>query len=266
MERRKFLIGVGALASGSAAAVGTGAFTSAVVSRSADITVQNDSNAYLQLEAGGARGVGDRVGQDNGELYIDFDRNASGSGVNDNAKYQLGAMDDEALGDGIDFDSLYDDDSHPAAAGGGQPYVASSDTDQSAFVVRNMSGQTLDIQIGMNTASANTGATVYLQGSATAISADDGSVTGGDDPSTVDGATATNTSVLDLSDPTDGQSNATEALSFNNDNDPDEAIPPGESVYVSIQVDTTDGGTADGRSLAEELTISANEAAEPGVE
>ncbi|WP_157884761.1 hypothetical protein [Halorubrum aethiopicum] len=265
MERRKFVIGVGSLAAGGAAATGTGAFTSAVVPRSADVTVQNDSNAYLQLEAGGARGVGDRIGQENGELYIDFDDEATGSGVNDNARYQIGAMNDDALGDGISFESLYDDDSTPAAAGDGEPYVESSDTDQSAFVVRNMSGQTLDLEIGMNTASANAGATVYLQGKATAISGDDGS-TSTDGSSQLDGATATNTSELDLSDPTTGQDGAMEALSFNNANDPDEAIPPGASVYVSIQVDTRDGDTPDGRSLAEELTISANEAADPGEE
>ncbi|MGQ3329587.1 hypothetical protein [Halorubrum sp. FL23] len=265
MDRRKFVIGLGSLAAGGAAATGTGAFTSAVVPRSADVTVQNDSNAYLQLEAGGARGVGDRIGQEGGELYIDFGKDASGSGVNDNATYQIGAMNDDGKGDGITFDSLYDDDSAPAASGDGEPYVESSGEDQSAFVVRNMSGQTLDLQIGMNTASANTGATVYLQGKATAISGDDGS-TSTDDPSQLDGATATNTAELDLSDPTTGQGDALQALSFNNANDPDEAIPPGESVYVSIQVDTSDGGTPDGRSLAEELTISANEAADPGVE
>lgn len=256
---------MGSLAAGAAAVTGTGAFTSAVIPRSADVTVQNDSNAYIQLEAGGARGVGDRIGQEDGELYIDFDTNATGSGVNDNARYQLGAMNDEALGDGIDFDSLYDSDSAPAAAGDGEPYVESSGTDQSAFVVKNMSGQTLDIEVGLNTESANDGATVYLQGKATDISGDDGTV-GTDDPSQADGATATKTSELDLADPTDGQDDPKDALSFNNANDPDEAIPPGEAVYVSMQVDTRDDQTSDGTSLAEELVISANEAADPGIE
>jgi hypothetical protein len=265
MQRRNLLIGMGSLAAGAAAVTGTGAFTSAVIPRTADVTVQNDSDAYIQLEAGGARGVGDRIGQENGELYIDFDEDASGSGVNDNARYQLGAMNDEAQGDKLDFKSLYDDDSTPAAAGDGEPYVESSDTDQSAFVVKNMSGQTLDIEVGLNTTTDNEGATVYLQGKATDISGDSGSVSD-DDPSQLDGATATNTTELDLNDPTEGQDGATEALSFNNANDPDEAIPAGEAVYISMQVDTRDAQTSDGTDLAEELVISANEAADPGVE
>ncbi|MFT4923403.1 MAG: hypothetical protein ACI8XM_002629 [Haloarculaceae archaeon] len=262
VKRRKMLIGMGSLAAGSAAAVGSGAFTSALITRDADVTVANDKSAYIQLEKGGARGVGDKVGHENGELYIDLGRNASGSGVNDDARYQLGAMNDSATGDGISFESLYDSDSAPAAAGSGAPWVPSNNgTDQSAFVVRNRSGQVLDIRIGLNTSTANTNATVYLQGAATKI---DGASQG--DPSTVDGAEAVRTSVLDLDDPTQGQNNAVEALSFNNDNDPDEAIPPGESVYVSLQVDTRGGETSDGTSLSEELVVGANEAAEPGVE
>ena len=261
-------MGLGALAAGGSAAVGSGAFTTASIPREGDINVANDDNAFIQLEAGGARGVQDRVGKEGGELYIDFDESASGSGVNDDSRYQLGAMNDSALGDGRDFDSLYDSDTTPSAEGAGEPYVESSDADQSAFVIRNMSGQTLDIQIGLNTDSDNTGATVYLQGKATDISGDDGSV-GTDDSSQLDGATATNTGVLDLDDLEDeeqAQDAPKEALSFNNVNDPDEAIPAGESVYVSIQVDTRDDETSDGTSLAEELVVSANEAADPGVE
>lgn len=264
MERRKFVIGMGSLAAGGAAATGTGAFTSAVVPREGDINVANDSNAFLQLKAGGARGVGERVDQNgSGELYIDLDDDAGGDGVNDQSKYQLGAMNDSATGDEIAFDSLYDSDSSPAAAGNGEPWVDDSTNDgldQSAFVLHNQSGQTLDIQIGLNSASGSPGATLYLQGKATAIDS------GGED-SQLDGATQTQTTDLDLSDPTEGQEDEEEALSFNNDGEgADEAIPSGESVYVSFQVDTTEAQTADGTSLAEELTISANEAADPGGE
>lgn len=247
--------------------MGTGAFTSASMARDANVTVANDANAYIQLVPGGARGVGGKIGEENGELYIDLGRNAGGSGVNDDSRYQLGAMNDEAKGDQIDFESLHDSDTDPDAAGNGAPWVSDNGgTDQSAIVVHNQSGQTLDIEIGLNTESSNPGATVYLQGSATEISGDDGPVSGPDDPSTVDGATATNTATLDLDDPTDGQSGAKQALSFNNDNDPDEAIPPGESVYVSMQVDTRDDETAHDTDLAEELVVSANNAADPGVE
>jgi len=262
MERRKFVIGLGSLVAGGAAATGTGAFTAATMSRDANITVANDNDAYLRLAPGGARGVGDRVGYDNGELYIDLGRGASGSGVNDDSKYQLGAMDDDATGQGISFESLYDQDSMPAAVGTGAPWVPDNGgTDQSAFVLQNQSGQALDIRIGLNTSTANTNATIYLQGAATSIQG-----AGSGDPSTIEGAEVVNTATLDLSDPGDMQSNPVEALSFNNDNDPNEAIPPGEEVYVSLQVDTTGGETSAGDLLSEELVVSANEAAEPGIE
>lgn len=51
VNRRKFLIGLGALTAGSAAAMGTGAFEGAYVhgERSLELDVTNDSNAYLSL-------------------------------------------------------------------------------------------------------------------------------------------------------------------------------------------------------------------------
>lgn len=49
MERRKFVIGLGALAAGGTAAMGTGAFTTANMDRDASIEVTADSNAYLEL-------------------------------------------------------------------------------------------------------------------------------------------------------------------------------------------------------------------------
>ena len=50
MERRKFVVGLGALASGSAAAVGTGAFTSVEADRSITIETAGDANAFLSFE------------------------------------------------------------------------------------------------------------------------------------------------------------------------------------------------------------------------
>jgi len=49
MKRRKFVIGTGALAAGSAAAVGSGAFTSVSAARSVNIDVVGDESAYLSL-------------------------------------------------------------------------------------------------------------------------------------------------------------------------------------------------------------------------
>ncbi|WP_324756458.1 hypothetical protein [Haloarcula montana] len=53
MQRRKFLIGMGSLAAGSAAAMGTGAFTSAEADRDLTVSVAEDSNGYLKLSANG---------------------------------------------------------------------------------------------------------------------------------------------------------------------------------------------------------------------
>jgi len=261
MDRRKFLVGIGSLAAGGAAASGTGAFTAATMSRSADVAVVDDSNALIALSPGGARGVGDRVSYDNGELAIDIVGDGDGNGVNDQSKYQLGAMNDQALGDGIEFESIYDSDSNPAAAGEGEPYVVSSDTDQSAFVVHNQSGQTIDLEIGweLNRKTEPGTASIYLQGKATAISGDDGSTTT-DDPSQLDAAT--DTTELTLSD----DPSKKDALSFNNGNDPDEAIPAGHSVYVSLQVDATEADTSGEVALPGNLVINANEAADPGTE
>ena len=50
-NRRKFLAGLGALASGSAAAVGTGAFSSVSAQRSINVGVADDSDALLALDA-----------------------------------------------------------------------------------------------------------------------------------------------------------------------------------------------------------------------
>jgi len=50
MERRKFVVGLGALASGSAAAMGTGAFTSVEADRSISIETAGDANAFLSFE------------------------------------------------------------------------------------------------------------------------------------------------------------------------------------------------------------------------
>lgn len=50
MERRKFVVGLGALASGSAAAMGTGAFTSVEADRGINVDTASDANAFLGLQ------------------------------------------------------------------------------------------------------------------------------------------------------------------------------------------------------------------------
>jgi hypothetical protein len=94
MQRRKFVVGIGSLAAGGAAAMGTGAFTSVTASRNVDVAVANDSAAYLGLSgAGGANS--DYVTDDgsSGTLSIDLDSGQSvaggGEGVNPNALTEI---------------------------------------------------------------------------------------------------------------------------------------------------------------------------------
>ncbi|MFB6073155.1 MAG: hypothetical protein ABEJ88_09325 [Halobacterium sp.] len=89
MQRRKFIAGVGSLAAASAAAMGTGAFTSVKADRAISVTTANDANAFLGIEAmdteNGEEYVEDTDG--NGTVALDFteanaSENGGGSGVN----------------------------------------------------------------------------------------------------------------------------------------------------------------------------------------
>lgn len=93
MQRRKFIIGMGALASGTAAAVGSGAFTSVTASRNVDVEVADDASAYLRLE--GSNGPnGDYVTDDGVGSTLEIDLspsndNVEGSGVNPDALTEI---------------------------------------------------------------------------------------------------------------------------------------------------------------------------------
>lgn len=54
MKRRKFIAGLGALTSGGAAAIGSGAFTTVEAERSLQVRTARDSSAFLKMEAIGA--------------------------------------------------------------------------------------------------------------------------------------------------------------------------------------------------------------------
>ena len=93
MERRKFVIGLGALASGSAAAVGTGAVSPGTrFERNADVAVaETDNGAIIALKEGS--GDSDLVSYDqNGRLNIDL-----GPGVNPDSEYKIGTGSDPAF-------------------------------------------------------------------------------------------------------------------------------------------------------------------------
>ena len=67
MQRRKFLAGMGSLAAGSAAAVGTGAFTFVEAGRGVTVQTTGDDSAYLKLD-----GDNEYVTDNSGELTIDL--------------------------------------------------------------------------------------------------------------------------------------------------------------------------------------------------
>jgi len=66
MQRRKFVIGLGATASGGAAALGTGAFSRVESQRQVSIQVANDNNAYLGLKP---------LDTPNSNNYVELDEN-----------------------------------------------------------------------------------------------------------------------------------------------------------------------------------------------
>jgi hypothetical protein len=89
-NRRKFIAGLGALATGSAAAMGTGAFTSVSAGRSLNVEVSEDSSALLAIEPGDGPN-GDYVTQSGDTVSIDIatdtdgDGNQDGLGLNEDA-------------------------------------------------------------------------------------------------------------------------------------------------------------------------------------
>ena len=103
MERRKFVIGAGALATGSAAAVGTGAFSSAQAERSVNVSVEDDSNAYVELTS-----IDDRfVSSSDGQLSIDFDDVDDGEGLNQDSIFEFTNLFSVGITSGLSDDTKY---------------------------------------------------------------------------------------------------------------------------------------------------------------
>jgi hypothetical protein len=88
MDRRKFLVGMGSLAAGGAAVMGTGAFTSVKADRSITVQTAGDASAYLKLEPqpSSPNANAHVETNPNGTIKINVaDTSAGGSGVNKNA-------------------------------------------------------------------------------------------------------------------------------------------------------------------------------------
>lgn len=151
MERRKFVIGLGALASGSAAAVGSGAFSAAQIDgREADIAVNGDDAALIQLipghfdeSDGGAGGdstvSNNRVYLDNGQLTIDFESDSQdGNGINPNSVYQVGSIGEDANRFDNKYTGIDEDD---------VLYGDKSTSEDPAFFLANESDETYTVEI-----------------------------------------------------------------------------------------------------------------------
>lgn len=126
MQRRKFIIGMGALTAGGAAAVGTGAFDSVEAERTVQVHVAGDADAYLGLQ-GDDTYVGDD--SDDGALTIDLGgptTGEDGEGFNDEAITEISgvftitnqssqgntidvSLDESSVQDGVDFELAHDD-------------------------------------------------------------------------------------------------------------------------------------------------------------
>lgn len=87
MQRRKFLVGLGATVSGSAAAVGTGAFTSVEADRSVDVEVAGDASAYLAITEVSGSPNSDYIDTTGAEVSFNFDSTTppDGEGFNPNS-------------------------------------------------------------------------------------------------------------------------------------------------------------------------------------
>jgi hypothetical protein len=88
MKRRKFLIGAGALFAGSAAATGTGAFTTMESGdRDADVKVASDSTAYVELKP--TSKYAEENGDDQLRLYFNDSQAVFEGGVNPDSTYNF---------------------------------------------------------------------------------------------------------------------------------------------------------------------------------
>lgn len=109
MQRRKLLIGLGAVTAGGIAALGTGALSSSEVDRNLTAQVVGDGSAYLTLNA-----TSDYAEiSDGGQLFLHFDEDTDGAG-------------EEGTGSGLNQDSVnrFDDVFSISANTGDNPTLA----------------------------------------------------------------------------------------------------------------------------------------------
>ncbi|WP_135365695.1 hypothetical protein [Halosimplex halophilum] len=149
MNRRQALIGIGSLAVGSGAALGSGAFTSVEADRTVDVTLADDSAALLGIAPAGPY-TSDSSASSENAVTLDIGAGASvADGLNDDAVTELGNViqltnNAEAAGDGT-------------APGVTVDFLDSSDT------------ETDTVAVGTSSASNETNAVVELTAPGSAI-------------------------------------------------------------------------------------------------
>jgi len=103
MERRKFVIGLGSLAAGGAAATGTGALSQADATRAVDVGVVNDNNAALGLVLNHSSLENtEYASYENGSLQLHFNGNADLS--NDGFAGEGDGLNPDST---LDFDNVF---------------------------------------------------------------------------------------------------------------------------------------------------------------
>jgi len=229
MERRKFIIGAGALATGSSAAMGTGALSSMSAERSATIDVVSDDSALIQLDPGAS----ERVQLHNDELSISFANGGSGSGINVNSVYQVGSVKYSGLAPIL---SDTDGDAVPDIAP--NPNAGPSPSSAPAFYVRNGDSvpQSVTIEYEFDSPGTVSGSRVMF--GSRVDSNQNGGVVGSGSP--------TRAMILDENDTN---------LSMTYDGN--DALSSGAQIGVSLLIDTTNGSTSE--DLTGTLTVTANE-------
>ena len=87
MKRRKFVVGLGSLAAGGAAAMGTGAFSFAQTDRNIELDVVADNNAYLALQSQGENSEYSELNNGKLEFNLGGNANVPGDGLNPDSVY-----------------------------------------------------------------------------------------------------------------------------------------------------------------------------------
>ncbi|MYL18145.1 DUF1102 domain-containing protein [Halorubrum terrestre] len=190
MERRKFVVGLGALASGSAAAMGTGAFTSVEADRNVDVNVSDDAAAYLRLQGSGGNnseyvtqdGDGNQLAINLTDSNNNFPSSTDPNGVNPDAVTQL--------------DNLF--------------VIQNQGTQEVSVDISKSGGNTSVVGFYANTSESPTGR--YNPSNGNTVRLGSGSIT----------------------------------------------LTTGETVYVSIEIDTEDSGVSSGTQVLNSVTVNAD--------